>query len=70
MEGSKASTICPSGTSSMQTKKSAEHWWTDSDRGKMKYLEKTPAPCYIVHHKSHMVRTGIEPWPPRWKTGD
>jgi hypothetical protein len=25
---------------------------------------------HFVHHKSHMTRPGLEPGPPRWKTGD
>ena len=33
---------------------------------KIKYLGGgNTAQCHNVHHKSHMVRTGIEPWPPR-----
>jgi hypothetical protein len=30
-----------------------EHWTNDTDRGKLKYWEKTPLQCYFVHHKSH-----------------
>jgi hypothetical protein len=29
-----------------------------------------PAPAPLVHHKSHMTRTGIESRPPRWEASD
>ena len=28
-------------------------WWNDSDRGNLKYTEKNPSECQLVHHKSH-----------------
>ena len=31
-----------------------EHWWNDTDRGKLKYWERNQLQWYIVHHKSHM----------------
>jgi hypothetical protein len=41
------------------------HRWNDIDRGKPKYSEKNLSQCHFVHHKPHMDRPGIEPWPPR-----
>jgi len=31
-----------------------EHWWNDTDRGKLKYLERNLSQCHFVYHKSHM----------------
>jgi len=42
-----------------------EHWWHDTDRGKLKYWERNLAESNFVHHKSHMDRPGIEYGPPR-----
>jgi hypothetical protein len=39
VEGSQASTICPSGKSDMKV--SMEHWLKGIDRGKLKYWKKT-----------------------------
>jgi hypothetical protein len=47
-----------------------EHQWNEIDRGKPKYSEKILSQCHFVHHKSYVDRPGIEPGPPRWKTGD
>ena len=30
-----------------------EHWWNDSDRGKLKYWERNLSQWYITHHISH-----------------
>jgi hypothetical protein len=27
-----------------------EHWWNDTDRGKLQYLEKKLSQCQFVHH--------------------
>jgi hypothetical protein len=35
-------------------KMSVEHWWNDTDRGKLKYWEKNLSQCYFDHHKSDM----------------
>jgi hypothetical protein len=40
------------------------HLWNDTYRGKSKYWEKNLSQCYVVHHKSHTDRPGIEPGPP------
>jgi hypothetical protein len=42
------------------------------DRGKPKYSGGggNLSQCLYVRHKSHMDRPGIEPWSPRWETGD
>jgi len=37
-----------------------EHWWNDTDRGKLKNWVKNPTDCYFVHHKSKMEWPGIE----------
>ena len=47
-----------------------EHRWNESDRGKPKHSGKTLSQRHFFHHKSHMDRSGIEPGPPRWETGD
>jgi hypothetical protein len=44
---------------------SKEHWWNDTDKGKLKYSDKNPSQCHAVHHKSHMAWLGIQPGPPR-----
>jgi len=31
-----------------------EHWWNDTDRGKLKYWERNPVHCHFVHHKFNM----------------
>ena len=59
MEGSQASAVCPSDKSNM--KMNTEHWWNKSDRTKTKYLEKKYlSQCQSVHHKSNMVRPGVD----------
>jgi hypothetical protein len=47
-----------------------EYRWNEIDRGKPKYSVKNLSECHLVHHKSHMDWTGIEPGPPRWEAGD
>jgi hypothetical protein len=42
-----------------------EQWWNDTDRGKLKYSEKTLSECYFVHHKFHMDWPGTDPGPPQ-----
>jgi len=43
---------------------SMEHWWNDTVRGKPKNSEKNLSQCQIVHHKSHMDWSGIDPGTP------
>jgi hypothetical protein len=31
-----------------------ELWWSDTDREKLKNLEKSLSQCHFIHHKSHM----------------
>jgi hypothetical protein len=38
-----------------------EHWWNNTDRGKLKYLEKILLLGQFVHHKSNIDWPGIEP---------
>jgi hypothetical protein len=44
-----------------------EQWWNDTDRGKLKYWEKTLSQCHIVHDKSLAIWPGIELGPLRLK---
>ena len=30
---------------------SMEHWWKDTDRGKLKHLEENPSQYQLFHHK-------------------
>lgn len=39
--------------------KSTVHWQTDTDRGKLKYLEENLSVCHCVCYKSHMDWPGI-----------
>ena len=47
-----------------------EYQWNEIDRGKPKYSVRNLSQCHVVHHTSHMDSPGIEPWSPRWETGD
>jgi hypothetical protein len=47
-----------------------EHWWNDTDRGKLKYWEKNLSQYHFVHHKTHMDRPGIEPGLQRCELSD
>jgi hypothetical protein len=31
-----------------------EHWWNETDSGKLKYSEKNLSQCHCVSHKSHI----------------
>jgi len=35
------------------------HWWKDTDKGLLKYSQKTSFQCRCVHHKSHMHWPGM-----------
>jgi len=35
-----------------------EHWWNETDKGKLKYWQKNLPQWHFVHHKLHMDR----PW--------
>ena len=39
-EGSLSSPACPSGKSRIEMQMSMEHWWNDTDRGRLKYWER------------------------------
>jgi hypothetical protein len=38
--------------------------------GETEVLGKNLAQHHFVHHKSHMIRLGLEPWPPLWEVCD
>ena len=38
---------------------SMEHWWNDTDRGKLKYKEKNLSQCHFVHQESPMEDLGL-----------
>jgi len=40
-----------------------DHWWDDTDRGKLKYLEKNLSHCYFDQHQSHKHWPWSEPRP-------
>jgi len=46
-----------------------EHWWTDPDRGKLKYADNNFSQSHSVHKISHTDRPGIESGCPRRGTG-
>jgi len=47
-----------------------EHWWNDTDGGKLKYWEKTLSRRHSVNRKSHINRPGIEAGRPRLDTSN
>jgi hypothetical protein len=57
LEGSHASPVCPSGKSNMWMKMSMEHCWNDTDKGKLKYLEKSLSYCHFFH--TNLTRRGL-----------
>jgi hypothetical protein len=38
-----------------------EHWWSDTVKRKVKYLEENLSEFQFVHNKSHVDWLGIEP---------
>jgi hypothetical protein len=46
-ENSQVSPACPSDNSSIYGKMVIEHWWSDNDRGKLKYSEKNLSHCHF-----------------------
>jgi hypothetical protein len=38
-----------------------DHWWNETERGKLKYLGRNLTYCYFVHHKSQMDGSKTEP---------
>jgi hypothetical protein len=37
-----------------------EHWWNDTDKGKLKYSEQNLSQCHFDHHKSQTKWPGTE----------
>ena len=62
--GSQAPPICSSHTSNIKVKMITEHWWDDTDRGKLKFWDINRSQCHFVHHKSHTDCTDNELGPP------
>jgi hypothetical protein len=42
-----------------------EHWWNDSDGGKLKYWDRNLSQCHFAHHEYLIQWPGIEPRPQR-----
>jgi hypothetical protein len=38
-----------------------EHWWNNTNRGKLKYSKKNLFHCHFFHHRHHMHWAGIVP---------
>jgi hypothetical protein len=69
LEGSHASSVCPSRRSNMKT--DMKHGWDDTDKRKPKYSEKNLSLRHSDRHKPHTDWPGNEPGPPRWyEAGD
>jgi hypothetical protein len=48
---------------------SVEHWWNDSDRGKLRHWERNLSKYHFFHHKRHVDWPGIEARPSRLSHG-
>ena len=47
--------------SCMKMKMSTEQWWNDTDKSKLKYLEKILSKCQFLHNKSQLYCLGSNP---------
>ena len=44
--------------------------WNDTDRRKLKYLDRNLPYCHIIHNKPHTEFRGTEPSPQLWDVND
>jgi len=57
--------ICLQATCTSRIWMTMEHWWNDSDRGKLGHCDRNLSQYHFFHHKRHMDWSGIESRPIR-----
>ena len=63
--GSQAPPFNSSHTTNMNVEMITEHWWNDTDKGKLKFWDRNRSQCHLVQHKSHTDCTDNELGAPR-----